>query len=81
MRRVFIGAGGTLGSAQIYYWLLQTLLGSGAPRCFTFIKSCDLYSPAEAPNASLLNDDAEVGESDSIFVVILMNAAPPRSAT
>lgn len=38
MRRVFIGAGKTLGSAQIYYWLLQTLLGFGAPRCFTFIK-------------------------------------------
>lgn len=38
MLRVFIGAGKTLGSAQIYYWLLQTLVGFGAPRCFTFIK-------------------------------------------
>lgn len=27
------------------------------------------------------NDDAEVGESDSIFVVILMNAAPWATST
>lgn len=55
MRRVLIGAGRTLGSAQIYYWLLQTLLGFGAPRRFTFIKWYDLYSPAEVGNARLLN--------------------------
>lgn len=84
MRRVFIGAGKTLGSAQIYYWLLRTPVGFAAPRSFHFYSVARLIPSSgggrrASPGGSqllTLGQKDDVGESTSNFVVALMNAAP-----
>lgn len=79
MRRVFIGAGETSGSAQIYYWLLPTLvdpcgLNQAAALLYLQHRAALLlfntlvsHSPADVDGACLLNT-ATLGENDGAEV-------------